>query len=82
MTSKNKMHRQYQITELGPSSEGGHILAKVSYRVAIIEDGKSAVVEVRITDGTLETIPDSEKFIKEYLDARPFPQSNIVIDIP
>jgi hypothetical protein len=61
--------------------EGVQLLDKVSYRVAILEGDKNVVVEARIPLGTVETLSDPEKRIRERFATSPLPETNTVIDI-
>jgi hypothetical protein len=73
--------RKAEVTSLGGSLEGTQPVAKKSYRVKISEDGKSVVIEARITFGTLETLPEPEKWIAQYFNSHPLPKDKEVIDM-
>jgi hypothetical protein len=73
--------RNVKVTSLGGSIEGTQLVAKKSYRVQISEDDKTVVVEARITLGSLETLPEPEKWIAQYFKSRPLPKDKEVIDI-
>jgi len=73
--------RNIQVTGLGGSVEGTQLLAKKSFRVQASEDDKTVVFEVRIPLDALETFPEPEKWIEQYLRSRPLPRDKEVIDV-
>lgn len=75
------MARKLEVTGLGGSQERTQPVAKKSYRVKISEDDKSVIVEARITFGTLELLPEPEKWIAQYFKSRPLPNDKEVIDV-
>jgi hypothetical protein len=73
--------RNVQVTPLGRSREGVQLLDKMSFSVAVTEDGSKPVIEARITLGSLEMLTEPEKRIEEYFSTGPLPKTGTVIDI-
>jgi hypothetical protein len=72
-----KDERHIQVVKLGRSRD---VLLpdKVSYQVTISEGTTVVKVELRIKMSTFETLENPEKWIKEWIAARPLPTSSVI----